>query len=89
MVRGMPTDTELIARAALAHLRAAGAAEPDLTNSRVITGPTGTRYAALANPSGVPLVVYRFDPSGNQLRALKGVPEPVRRAYASPTPAAA
>ncbi|MGW1616397.1 hypothetical protein ACWCQZ_44515 [Streptomyces sp. NPDC002285] len=85
----MVTDTELIARAALAHLRSAGAAEPDLTRSRVVTGPTGTRYAALASSSGVPLVVYRFDPSGGQLRALKGVPEPVRSAYAAPDTAAA
>lgn len=85
----MATDTELIARAALAHLRTAGAAEPDLTRSRVVTGPTGTRYAALANSSGVPLVVYRYDPSGSQLRALKGVPEPVRHAYSEPGAAAA
>lgn len=85
----MATDTELIARAVLAHLRAAGAAEPDLARSRVVTGPTGTRYAALASSSGIPLVVYRFDPSGGQLRVLKGVPEPVRRAYAAPRTAAA
>ncbi|MFE7439303.1 hypothetical protein ACFU7X_02355 [Streptomyces chartreusis] len=83
------TDTELIARAVLAHLRAAGSGEPDLARSRVVTGPTGTRYAALANSFGVPLVVYRFDPSGGQLRALKGVPEPVRSAYAAPGTAAA
>ncbi|MFE6787868.1 hypothetical protein ACFVFF_37020 [Streptomyces sp. NPDC057680] len=85
----MATDTELIARAALAHLRSAGATEPDLTRSRVITGPTGTRYAALANSSGTPLVVYRYDPSGSQLRALKGIPSPVRTAYADPDAAAA
>lgn len=85
----MATDTELIARAALAHLRTAGATEPDLTRSRVVTGPTGTRYATLANSSGVPLVVYRYDPSGSgQLRALKGIPEPVRHSYAEPASAA-
>nr|WP_107905416.1 hypothetical protein [Streptomyces chartreusis] len=85
----MATDTELIARAALAHLRTVGSTEPDLARSRVITGPTGTRYAALANSSGVPLVVYRFDPAGGQLRVLKGVPEPVRSAYAAPGTAVA
>ncbi|WP_369275988.1 hypothetical protein AB5J55_44160 [Streptomyces sp. R11] len=85
----MATDTELIARATLAHLRTIDATEPDLTRSRVVTGPTGTRYAALANSSGIPLVVYRFNPSGGQLRALKGIPEPVRSAYAAPHTAAA
>jgi len=78
------SGTELIARAVLAYLRTEATPEPDLARSCVVTGPTGTRYAAVASPSGVPLAVYRFDPSGGQLRALKGVPEAVRIAFSKP-----